>query len=251
MKKSGVVKILVALALVLFVAIAGQKAVSSLGDSADSDVKSTGGDVKPFSSDIQPIEARKIGLSGRKGAVLSPVLFTPGQSDTLSWRTPGPDFNFGANADDSLAVWFQAPDDLKVLAIRLQSLNWEGNVLFDIFETPYSGYTGDAVGSAGWMSGGTHPTGLTTPLGAHVAGPIPKTIAPTEFYPEWSEVVVPTQPTFSAGDNFCVGVWTQPTAGHGFSVQYPCDSTRSFFKYYASSLGPDGIHTGWFLRGYV
>ncbi|UCE20100.1 MAG: T9SS type A sorting domain-containing protein [Gemmatimonadota bacterium] len=178
---------------------------------------------------------------------------TDGCNRILTKRTlDNPAVNFGFSDNDSGAIWFQAPGDMKVLAARFMPMNMVGNVIVDIFETPYSGYSGDAVDGDGWLSGGTHPTGLTTPLGAHLAGPFPQAITAADSG-QWFTIDLSTPLEFSAGDNFCVSLRYQRTAGWGFASEAPYGGTHCFFKYYApenAQYSPTG-DPGWFLRSYV
>jgi len=210
-------------------------------------VRQLDGKMRAADRDVKVYKGSSVQAKGVRGVVTAEDDCNP----TLTWRTlEDPNVNFGAENDDSMSVWFQAPGDLRVLGVRFMALNFEGNVLVDIFESPYEGYTGDAVDGDGWLSGGDHPTGITSPLGAHVSGPVPKTIGTADLG-EWMEVMLPVQPEFSAGDNFCVSLWHQRTAGWGFATEYPYGAPYSFFKYYALSTGPDETNTGWFLRSYV
>ncbi|UCE18654.1 MAG: T9SS type A sorting domain-containing protein [Gemmatimonadota bacterium] len=199
--------------------------------------------------DIKRIKG-KVSLETKKGS-RETVASDGDCQTTLTWRTlDDPTINFGAGTFDSMAVWFQAPADLKVLAVRFAPLDYEGNMLINLSETLYSGYEGYAVDGEGWLSGGTHPTGIVSPVGMHVAGPYPESITSEDTY-QWHEIPVPAQPTFSQGDNFCVSTWHYRYGGHGFACELPYGAPHSFFKYYANCCGPDGENAGWFLRSYV
>lgn len=214
-------------------------------------------DIEKLQTAKHRLEAEKRDIKVFRGAPVSAAAKWNTGSDqdecdrTLTWRTlDNASVNFGFDNGDSGAVWFQAPGDLKVLGVRFMPLDFEGNVLIDIFESPFSGYEGEAVDGNGWFTGGTHPTGITSPLGAHVAGPSPITIG-TENLEVWNEVMLPTQPEFSAGENFCVSLWFQRTAGWGFATENPYGAPYSLFKYYGTCCGPDDTNAGWFLRSYV
>ena len=163
------------------------------------------------------------------------------------------DVNFGySNPGDSGFVWFQAPADLKVLAVRIRSANWVGNMLVDIWETPYTGNVQDndsgLLDAGGWLSGGTHPLGFSSPLGAHVTGPVPRALSATDI-DVWTQIDIPAQPVFSQGDNFGVGMFFMITGGWGFSGESEKCLPADLFKWYQPpATGPDGTNSGWFIR---
>jgi hypothetical protein len=159
--------------------------------------------------------------------------------------------------NDSGFVWFQAPYDLKVLAVRIRSSNWTGDILFDIWETPYTGDVMDYdifknVGESQedlYIGDGNSPfVSFKTPLGSHVAGPVAKTISDEEIY-TWVTIDFPEHPTFSKGDNFGVGMWFQQTDGWGFTADSPRGIPADLFKYY-NSLYPHWFQPGWYIRAY-
>ena len=167
------------------------------------------------------------------------------------------EFNWGyLTPGDSGAVYFQAPTDLMVVAVRLRPYNWQGNLLIDFWETPYSGNVIDEDLLAypyeeQWLSGGTSPiVDFSSPLGLHVAGPVSKTISEADSV-VWTQINIPQKPTFAKGDHFCVGMWFQITGGWGFTAESERGLTADLFKWYSPpSTGPDGTHSGWFIRRY-
>jgi hypothetical protein len=127
---------------------------------------------------------------------------------------------------DSGAIYFEAPADMKVLAVRIRSTNWVGNLLLDFFDTWYEGDLTDGDVPV-WFG----DIGQTTPFTGHIAGPVPRTISAADEG-VWTQIDVPAQPEFEGGDGFLVSFWFQITAGWGFSAENAKGLTADLFKWY-------------------
>ena len=64
------------------------------------------------------------------------LLGPAGIIDTLTWRNEGAsqNVNFGfLNHGDSMLVWLKPPAACSLVAIRFRPINWEGNLLLDVW----------------------------------------------------------------------------------------------------------------------
>ena len=202
------------------------------------------------------------------------ILGTSGIIDTLTWRNLGAStlVNFGfLNPGDSSLVWLRPAAACSLLAIRFQPINWEGNLLIDIWDARsydpliYSTDSTDASGWWGtfepitdpsaWIPGdivGHSPLGLSAlDPNDHYWGPFPFTV--TRDHAEvWIEVPAEfgLQGQIDLGrDPFYIAMVYYQTAGWGFYSQYDWTTPYNFFKFYSAGEGP-GPHDGWFIRQY-
>lgn len=202
------------------------------------------------------------------------VLGTTGIIDTLTWRNLGAStlVNFGfLNPGDSSLVYLKPAAACSLLAIRFQPINWEGNLLVDIWDARnydpliYSTDSTDASGWWGTFEPITDPSGWIpgdiighSPLGLsalnpddHYWGPFPFTV--TRDHAEvWIEIPAEygLQGQIDLGrDPFYIGMVYYNTAGWGFYSQYDWTTPFNFFKFYSAGEGP-GPHDGWFIRQY-
>ncbi|UCE20263.1 MAG: T9SS type A sorting domain-containing protein [Gemmatimonadota bacterium] len=210
------------------------------------------------------------------------VLGTTGIIDTLTWRNPGAStlVNFGfLNPGDSSLVYLKPAAACSLLAIRFRPINWEGNLLVDIWDARnydpliYSTDSTDASGwwgtfepitdPNGWIPGdivGHSPLGLsalddiTNPVDDdldHYWGPFPFTVT-RDHADVWIEIPAAygLQGEIDLGrDPFYIGMVYYQTAGWGFYSQYDWTTPFNFFKFYSAGEGP-GPHDGWFIRQY-
>ena len=147
---------------------------------------------------------------------------------------------------DSGAVYFEAPADMKVLAVRIRSTNWVGNLLLDFFETPYTGTLSDLdLGTGVWLP---DAIGSNTPFSGHIAGPVPRTISAGDAG-VWTQIDVPAQPEFDKDDGFLVSFWFQITAGWGFSAENANGRTADLFKWYTGGREGEDLPY-WWMREY-
>ena len=206
------------------------------------------------------------------------LLGPAGIIDTLTWRdqdAPGSRVNFGfLNAGDSMLVWLDPPAACSLVAIRFQPLNWEGNMLLDIWNAKNFPpiYSQDSTDASGWLgtyepitsAAGWVPGDIVghSPLGGsaldpthHYWGPFPYTVTPTHAN-VWIEVPAAAglQGEVDLGrEPFYIGGSFFITQGWGFWSQdpYPGSVPYSFFKFYSAGTGPDATHDGWFIRSYI
>ena len=84
------------------------------------------------------------------------ILGTTGIVDTLTWRNPGAStlVNFGfLNPGDSSLVYLRPAAACSLLAIRFRPINWEGNLLVDIWDARNYDpliYSTDSTDASGW-----------------------------------------------------------------------------------------------------
>ena len=227
---------------------------------------------KEYSSDVKHL--KKSILMQRKAEYRSDSRCNTSSEiiDTLTWRKEGASevVNFGfINPGDSALVWFKPAAHCSLIAIRFKPWNWEGNILFDIWDgSRYSPhiYSPDSTDELGWCPLGTeigpyYTIQCISPLGwdcrdaeHHFWGPHPYTI--TEAHSDaWIEIPaeIGIQGQVDLGDSaFYIGASFYITQGWGFYAQqaYPGSTPYNFFKYYSAGVGPDGVHDGWFLRSY-
>jgi hypothetical protein len=223
------------------------------------------------SSDVKvlkkPIPVEKSSVKKPKAIVNEPT----GIIDTLRAYTGIGGINFGFTDGDSMLVWLQPEAACSLVAIRLNVINWEGNMLLDIWDgSRYDGHitTQDSTDANGWI--GTYvpitstnwvpgPVMGHTPLGwnamdpeHHFWGPFPYTITPSHAE-SWVEIPASAgiQGEVELGSNpFYVGAVFFRTAGWGFLTDDPKYLPYSFFKFYQQCCGPDDTHDGWFIRSY-
>lgn len=158
-----------------------------------------------------------------------------------------------SNPGDSAAIYFKAPVDLVVNAVRIRSTNWTGDILIDFWETPYDGdvIDTDVLGDDRYIGDGTSSlVSFSTPLGRHIAGPVPVTINEADSM-VWKQIDIPQQPEFSKDEDFMLGFHFQISSGWGFSGENSDGRTADLFKWYPPPhTGPDDVHSGWFIREY-
>ena len=191
--------------------------------------------------------------------------------DTLRAYTGIGGINFGFDSGDSMIIWFDPPAACSLLAIRAYVLNWEGNMLLDVWDgSPYDGHitTQDSTDANGWI--GTYvpiidtnwfpgPVMGHTPLGwnatdtaHHYWGPFPFSVTQTHAN-QWVEIPASygLQGEVDLGsDPFYVSAVFFKTGGWGFLCDEPDYVPYSFFKFYRQCCGPDEAHDGWFIRSY-
>ncbi|MFQ6093387.1 MAG: FlgD immunoglobulin-like domain containing protein [bacterium] len=159
---------------------------------------------------------------------------------------------------DTAAMWFDPLGPCTLKAIRIYSVDFEGNVHIDVCKARYDGHliTEDSVDAYGWIGmheGGQWVPGPTlghSPLGDHLWGMVPLTIT-EDMNNSWIEV--PTHPLGEPGlgsDPFIVAMAVYWQGGLGFGAEWEGTVPYHFFKYYAECCGPDGIHGGWYLRSF-
>ena len=195
--------------------------------------------------------------------------------DTLTWRKEGaseivnfPYFNHG----DSALVWLQPAAVCSLIAIRFKVIDWEGNMLLDIWDGSnyypfiYSKDSTDANGwigvNAEWIEGAWIPGDviLHSPLGWNVTdpahhfwGPFPYTVT-TAHAEHWIETPASLgiQGKVDLRDEpFFIGAAFFPTGGGGFYAQdpYPGSTPYNLFTCHRG-LGPGGLYQGWFIRSH-
>ena len=191
--------------------------------------------------------------------------------DTLRAYSGIGGINFGFTDRDSMLIWFQPTAACSLKAIRFHVLNWEGNMLIDIWDgSRYDGHitSQDSTDANGWI--GTYvpitstnwvpgPVISHTPLGwnatdpeHHYWGPFPFTVTRSHAN-SWVEVPASygLQGEVDLGrEPFYVGAIFFQTEGWGFLCDTPEYLPYSFFKFYAQCCGPDQAHDGWFIRSY-
>ena len=194
--------------------------------------------------------------------------------DTLTWRREGAseivNFPF-LNPGDSALVWFKPAAHCSLIAIRFKPIDWEGNLLIDVWDArnyyPLI-YSTDSTDSNGWIGtyadwiGGIWIPGDVirhSPLGwsaddtsHHHWGPFPVTVTAAHSH-SWIEIPTAAglQGEVNLGrDPFYIGIAFYPTTGLGISAQepYPGSTPYSFFKFYSAGHGPDGAHDGWYIH---
>jgi hypothetical protein len=210
---------------------------------------------RQYDTDARAVKGRPMSAS-EKQVRSAPVTLQDECLGTITNALLLPDYNVNwgyTNPGDSGATYFQAPADMKVLAVRIRSTNWVGNLLLDIWETPYTGDVPDTdLGfdyEAQWLPS-LGFTDFVTPLGAHLAGPVPRTISAGDAG-VFVEIGLSPAPEFVQGEDFLVSFWFQATAGWGFSAESETGRPADQFKFYGNgAAGPDGIHDGWFIRRY-
>jgi hypothetical protein len=150
---------------------------------------------------------------------------------------------------DSVAVHFNAPEDMIVNAVRIRSYHWKGNLLLDFFETPFEReYIDTDASDAGGIWVGDFRRNPGSPLGAHIAGPFAKTFDEANIG-VWTQIDIPTRAEFCKGDDFLVSFWLQHVAGWGFSSEHTDGRYADTFEYYCNGRqGEDEPY--WWLRGY-
>ena len=174
--------------------------------------------------------------------------------DTLRAYTGIGGINFGFDSGDSMIIWFDPPAACSLLAIRAYVLNWEGNMLLDVWDgSPYDGHitTQDSTDANGWI--GTYvpiidtnwvpgPVMGHTPLGwnatdtaHHYWGPFPFSVTQTHAnqwveipasYGLQGEVDLGSDPFYVSAVFFKTGGWgscatnqiTFPTASSSFTA---------------------------------
>lgn len=202
------------------------------------------------------------------------LLGPTGIVDTLTWRDPDASdlVNFGfLNHGDSMLVWLDPPAACSLVAIRFRPINWEGNLLLDIWNAKnydpliYSTDSTDGNGWWGTFEPITSPSGWIpgdisahSPLGMnamdpteHYWGPFPYTVTAAHA-DVWIEV--PARLGIQGeidlkSDPFYIGGSFYVTDGWGFYSQYDYTTPFNFFKFYSAGEGP-GPHDGWFIRQY-
>lgn len=225
-----------------------------------------------FQNDIRP-HSSKIQMT--KSKIPKNLNYSTGIIDTLTWRNENAsrvvNFTF-ARYGESLLVWLEPVAACSLLAIRFRPMNWEGNMLLDIWDAMNYDpliYSMDSTDENGWW--GTYepeadPSGWVpgdivghTPLGwdkndpyHHYWGSYPFTVT-KEHAGTWIEISTGSGPqgVIDVGrDPFYIGAAFYMTDGWGFFVQepYPGSTPYSFFKFYQPA-GP-GPRDGWFLRSY-
>ena len=107
-------------------------------------------DVKPFKS-IHDIKG-----TPKAKHVPEALLGPAGIIDTLTWRNLGASdlVNFGfLNPGDSLLCWLDPPAACSLVAIRFRPINYEGNMLLDIWDARNYDpviYSTDSTDADGW-----------------------------------------------------------------------------------------------------
>ncbi|UCE18068.1 MAG: hypothetical protein JSV84_14585 [Gemmatimonadota bacterium] len=198
------------------------------------------------------------------------VLTQPtGIIDTLRAYTGIGGINFGFDNMDSMLIWFQPTAACSLLAIRFYVLDWEGNMLLDIWDgSRYDGHitTQDSTDANGWI--GTNVPVISpgpvmgpryTPLGwnatdpeHHYWGPFPFTVTQSHA-DSWVELPASygIQGEVDLGrEPFYVSAVFYKKDGWGFLCDDPDYLPYSFFKFYAQCCGPDETHDGWFIRSF-
>ena len=257
MRRLPVILLLFAILIgVTIAAYAGEYAILRPGQDSD---------VKAFKSIYQKKgylkETRTPGILGATGII-----------DTLTWRNQGAStlVNFGfLNPGDSSLVWLRPAAACSLIAIRFRPINWEGNLLVDIWNAQnyepliYSTDSTDASGwwgtyepitdPAGWIPGdivGHSPLGMNALDPAeHYWGPFPFTVT-RDHADVWIEIPAEygLQGQVDLGrDPFYIGMVYYQTAGWGFYSQYDWTTPFNFFKFYSAGEGP-APHDGWFIR---
>lgn len=107
-----------------------------------------------FSSDVRylkkptPMKRWTAGQSNLLGVEPSGII------DTLRAYTGIGGVNFGFNDNDSMLIWLQPSAACSLLAVRIHVLDWEGNLLIDIWDgRRYDGHitTQDRTDANGWI----------------------------------------------------------------------------------------------------
>jgi len=194
--------------------------------------------------------------------------------DTLTWRNEGASEIVNVpfiSTGESLLVWLEPISACSLISIRFRPMNWEGHVLFNIWDADNYDpliYSTDSTDENGWW-GEYEPEACPycwipgdivghTPLGwiegdpaHHYWGPYPFTVT-DEHANTWIEISADScfQGKVDLGsDPFFIGASFYVTAGWGFYAQesYPGDQPYTFFKFVAEPhLG--GYTHGWILR---
>ena len=226
------------------------------------------------SSDVIPLLYLK-NVQKQRAAQSQQMLFdSNGIIDTLTWRNPDESqlVNFGfLNQGDSMLVWFDPPAYCRLVAIRFQPYNWEGNLLIDVWDASNYNplvYSMDSTDANGWWGtfdpidcGSCWVSGLSdhSPLGwteddpeHHLWGPFPSTVtaAHGDMWIEIRAAIGPQGEVDLGRDPFYIGACFYPTAGWGFYGQQAWSTPYNLFKFYSECCGPDSIHDGWFIRSY-
>ena len=225
-----------------------------------------------FRNDVLPLMSK---IQNSKTKIQNSADHSDSVIDTLTWRKEGASRVVNqrfVDPYDSLLVWFNPVASCSLLAIRFRPMDWEGNILFNIWDASnydpliYSTDSTDENGYWGKYEPSTDPSGWIpgdivghTPLGwrqddphHHYWGPYPFSVT-SELTDSWIEVPADSwgQGIVNLGDDpFYIGAAFFPTGGWGFYAQepYPRKSPFSFFKYY----GCEQIcwREGWYLLSY-
>ena len=251
----GVVVLVLSIGLVAPMEASQVATLKAGGQSSDAKVMK-----KPHAQEKSITQQSQVTWNGPSGII-----------DTLRAYTGIGGINFGFGNGDSMLVWLQPQAACSLVAIRLNNINWEGNMLIDIWDGGhYDGHitTQDSTDANGWI--GTYvpitstnwipgPVMGHSPLGwsaldqeHHFWGPFPYTITPSHAN-SWIEI--PASAGLQGevnlgGDPFYVGAVFYQISGWGFHCDDPDYLPYSFFKFYFQCCGPDNTHDGWFIRSY-
>ena len=192
--------------------------------------------------------------------------------DTLRWRMLSePTVNFWSESvgvEDTIAVWFKPSRPCSLIAVRIRSIDFEGDCLMNVWDgSHYDGHitTTDSTDSNGWIGGFEDgqwipgPVIGHSPLGwemddrnHHYWGQFPFVL--TEYHAEqWVEIPISLgQPekVFVNGDPFFIAVTLYQTYGHGWAAEDEGITPYHTFRYYNAghqTPGPSG-HYGWHIH---
>ncbi|UCE20139.1 MAG: T9SS type A sorting domain-containing protein [Gemmatimonadota bacterium] len=191
--------------------------------------------------------------------------------DTLGWRTldePSVKFTeYGFSSDDSVAVWFRPSAPCSLIAIRIYPIDIEGGFRFNVWDgSHYDGHitTTDSTDSNGWIGGfedgqwipgrvlGHSPVGWSELDSVHnLWGHVPHNVT-YSHQGKWIEIPAEygRQGQIDLGDKpFIISVFMSIAGGWGWAGEDEGTVPYHTFSYHHyDGTGPDGQHSGWFIR---